>query len=103
MIAVVEIGGNQHIVQVGDVIEVDNQNVEEGATIETEALLVSQKDGSKAKIGEPTVAGSKVTFKVLKHDRGEKIRVFKMKAKKHYARTHGFKSELSILETVSIA
>jgi large subunit ribosomal protein L21 len=103
MLAVVELGGKQYTVTVGQTIEVDNQDVEAGKTLEVAALLTSNEDGSDAKVGTPTVEGSKVTFKVIENFRDEKVRVFKMKSKKRYARTKGFRAALTQLEVISIA
>lgn len=103
MFAIVEIGGNQFTVKVGDIIEVDNQNTEIGSTIQVQPLLVSDEAGEAVKIGTPLVAGATVSFKVLEDYRGEKIRVFKMKSKKRYARTFGFRPEQTKLEVTAIA
>lgn len=103
MFAIVEIGGNQFTVKVGDIIEVDNQNAELGSVMEVQPLLVSSEDGSTVKVGTPVVEGATVSMKVLEDFRGEKIRVFKMKSKKHYARTAGFRPDLTKLEVTAIA
>lgn len=103
MIAIVEIGGHQFTVKVGDIIDVDNQNSEVGTTITTEPLLVSDEEGKDVTIGTPTIKGGKVSLKVLEDYRGDKIRVFKMKSKKRYARTFGFRPERTTLEVISIA
>ena len=103
MLAVVELGGNQFIVRKGDIIDVKKQDIEEGKKITQEALLVSDADGKDVKIGTPFVTGSKVEFKVLEQYKGEKVRVFKMKAKKRYSRNKGFRPHLTKLEVLSIA
>jgi len=103
MFAIVEVGGNQFTVKVGDIIEVDNQNTEIGTTIEAQPLLVSDVEGKDVRIGTPFVEGMKVSLKVIEDYRGDKIRVFKMKSKKRYARTYGFRPELTTLEVTSIA
>lgn len=41
-------------------------------------------DGENVKVGAPTVAGAKVVAKVVAHGRGEKVRIFKMRRRKHY-------------------
>jgi len=51
-----------------------------------EAMLISDVEGKETKVGVPTVAGSKVEFKVLEQFKGEKVRVFKKKSKKRYTR-----------------
>lgn len=55
MIAVVEIGGKQYTVEKGQVIDVDNQNLEAGKTLEVTPLLVASKDGKDVKVGTPKV------------------------------------------------
>lgn len=103
MLAVIELGWNQFTVKVGDIIDVKKLSKNEGETVETSALLVSDEEGKDVKVGTPLVDGSKVTLKVLEEFRGEKIRVFKMKAKKRYARTIGFRPDLTKLEVTAIA
>ncbi len=103
MLAVVELGGNQFMVQKGDIIDVKKQAVEENKKFTTQALLVSDPDGKNLKVGTPLVKDSKVEFKVLEQYKWEKVRVFKMKAKKRYMRNKGFRPHLTKLEVVSIA
>lgn len=103
MIAIVEIGGKQYTVKAGDVIDVDNRNEEVGAKIAVSPLLVAKEDGSDVKVGAPVVEGAQVTFKVLENFKGEKVTVFKMKSKKRYARTRGFRAHLTKLEVVKVA
>ena len=103
MIAVIELGGNQFIVRKGDIIEVKKQDVEVGKTMSVEALLVAHAYGAEVKLETPTVAGSKVECKVLDQKKGEKVRVFKMKSKKRYARNKGFRPSITQLEILSIS
>ena len=103
MIAIVEIGGKQYTVKAGDVIDVDNRNEEVGAKIAVSPLLVAKEDGSEVKVGAPVVEGAEVTFKVVETFRGDKITVFKMKSKKRYSRTRGFRASLTKLEVVKVA
>ena len=103
MLAVIELGGNQFMVQKGDIIEVKKQDIEVGKKMSLEALLISDLDGKDVKVGTPTVSGSKVECKVLEQKLGEKVRVFKMKAKKRYARNRGFRPSITQLEILSIA
>ena len=104
MLAVIELGWNQFIVKVWDVIEVKRQKEEEvGKNMTVEAMLISDEEGKDVKIGTPTIAWSKVEFKVLEEFKWEKIRVFKMKSKKRYARTSWFRPFLTKLEVLSIA
>ncbi len=103
MLAVVELWGNQFIVRQGDVIDVKKIDAEVNSTINTEALLISDAEGKETKVGTPVVEGSKVELKVVEQYKGEKVRVFKMKSKKRYARNRGFRPCLTKLEVLSIA
>lgn len=103
MIAVLQISGHQYTVSEKMTIVVDNQNLEVGKVMTMEALLVASEDGKMTTVGTPTVAGSKVQLTVLENFKADKIRVFKMKAKKRYMRTYGFRAQKTRLSVDSIA
>lgn len=87
MYAIIKTGGKQYVVEEGKVISVEKLDVEEGAEVTfDEVLLVS---GDDVKIGAPNVAGAKVTGKVLEQGKERKIRIFKYKAKSNYRRRQG--------------
>ena len=78
MYAIIKTGGKQYVVEEGKVISIEKLDVEEGAEVTfDEVLLVS---GDDVKIGQPNVAGAKVTGKVLEQGKERKIRIFKYKA-----------------------
>ena len=87
MYAIIKTGGKQYVVEEGKVISIEKLDVEEGAEVTfDEVLLVS---GYDVKIGQPNVAGAKVTGKVLEQGKERKIRIFKYKAKSNYRRRQG--------------
>lgn len=87
MYAIIKTGGKQYVVEEGKVISIEKLDVEEGAEVTfDEVLLVS---GDEVKIGQPNVAGAKVTGKVLEQGKERKIRIFKYKAKSNYRRRQG--------------
>ena len=90
------------MVQKGDVIEVKKQDVEVGKKLSVEAMLLADADGKEVQVWTPLIAGSKVECKVLEQKKGEKVRVFKMKAKKRYMRNRGFRPSITQLEILSI-
>ena len=81
MLAVIELGWNQFTVWAGETIDVKRKVKEVNATFSMEAMLISDEEGKSTKVGVPTVAGSKVEFKVIEQFKGEKVRVFKKKSK----------------------
>ena len=103
MLAVIELGWNQFIVRKWDVIDVKRLIQFEGKkTGSIEALLISDEEGKETKIGTPVLEGSKVSFKILEEFKGEKVRVFKMKAKKRYSRNKWFRPTLTKIEITTI-
>lgn len=88
MFAIIETGGKQYKVQEGDVIYIEKLNGGEGESVTFDRVLaVSGKDGLVT--GAPVVSGATVTGKVEKHGKGQKIIVYKYKAKKNYRRKQG--------------
>lgn len=88
MYAIVETGGKQYRVQEGDTLFVEKLAVEPGETVALDRVLAVEKDG-QLRVGTPSVEGARVTFKVVRHGKGQKIIVFKYKAKKNYRRKKG--------------
>lgn len=88
MYAVIVSGGKQHRVEQGEVLRLEKIEAATGDTIEFDRVLMVG-EGADVKVGAPLVAGSKVTAEVVNHGRGEKIRIIKMRRRKHYRKTQG--------------
>jgi len=101
MYAVVETGGKQYRVAVGDKLMVEKLDVEEGANIELDRVLMVCNEGD-VEVGTPVLDGTAVAAKVLKQGRGEKIKVFKFKRRKKYRKTQGHRQAFTQLEILSI-
>ncbi len=101
MYAVIETGGKQYRVAPGDTVRVEKLAVEAGQSINLEKVLLVQ-DGKDIRIGKPIVEGASVKAKVVSHGRGEKIRIFKMKRRKHYRNQAGHRQGYTELEITSI-
>ena len=100
MLAVIKTGGKQYLVQPGDKIKVEKLDTEEGKEVSFSEVLLLEKN-KKIEIGMPLVKDAKVTAKVLKHGKGEKLIIFKYKPKKRYKRKIGHRqifTEIEILE-----
>lgn len=88
MYAVIETGGKQYKVSEGDVITVEKLKLSEGDTVEFDRVLaVSGENG--VKIGTPVVENAKVSGSVLEIGKGEKVIIFKYRAKKDYRKKQG--------------
>ncbi len=103
MLAVIELGGNQFTVRTWDIIDVKKLAKEVWDSLTVESMLLSDEEWSDVKVGTPFVSWSKVELKVLDQYKWEKVRVFKMKAKKRYVRNKWFRPHLTKLEVLSIA
>jgi len=101
MFAIIESGGKQYRVAPGAALEVERLGSEPGATVEFDRVLLIGDDGA-VQVGSPTVAGAKVLAHVLDHDRGEKVIVFKYKAKSNYRRRTGHRQALTRVRITEI-
>ncbi len=88
MYAVLETGGKQYRVQVGDEINVEKLGIEAEQEVVFDKILVVG-EGSDVKVGAPYVEGASVKGTVLENGKGKKIIVFKYKAKKDYRKKRG--------------
>ena len=101
MYAIIESCGKQYKVAEGDVVFFEKLDVEEGKKVTFDnVVLVS--DDKKVEVGAPYVKGVKVEGKVVSHGKGEKILVYKYKAKKNYRRTQGHRQPYTKVEITKI-
>lgn len=101
MYAVIESGGKQYRVSVGDKLRVESLAVTEGETLDLDKVLAIS-DAGDLKVGTPHLGDTKVQATVLAHGRGDKIRVFKMKRRKNYRRHYGHRQNYTELEITAI-
>lgn len=101
MFAVFESGGKQHRVAEGDVVRLEKLDVAEDSTLEFDkVLLISSDEGTE--VGNPHVAGAKVTARVVSQERDPKVRVVKFKRRKNYHRNLGHKQHRTVVQISSI-
>ncbi|MFN3712581.1 MAG: 50S ribosomal protein L21 [Alcanivoracaceae bacterium] len=88
MYAVIKTGGKQYRVEQGDVLRIEKLEVGTGENVDfDEVLLVA--DGDNINVGQPLLAGAKVTAEVVSQGRHDKIRIIKFRRRKHYRRQAG--------------
>jgi large subunit ribosomal protein L21 len=88
MYAIIKAGGKQYKVQSGEQVRVESLQGEVGAKVAFgEVLLVGA--GESVKLGAPLVSGAKVNATIVSHGRGDKVKIFKLRRRKHYAKTQG--------------
>ena len=97
MYAIIRTGGKQYRVAEGETIYVESLEAPAGESITLGEVLMVGGEGDKTKIGAPFLSGAKVAATVVESGRGEKIRVFKYKKRKHYRRTRGHRQGYTAL------
>lgn len=101
MYAVVETGGKQYKLQVGDVVDVELLPAELGQEVDLERVLMLSDEGT-VKVGQPLVAGAKVRATVVGQVRGDKVVIFKYKPKVRYRRRLGHRQPYTRLSIEAI-
>lgn len=100
--AVVKTGGKQYRVQPGDTIRVEALPADAGDVVELDEVLLVSHDGVVT-LGSPTVPGARVKAEVVGSGRGDKIIVFKYKAKTRYRRKRGHRQSYTDLKVTDIS
>jgi large subunit ribosomal protein L21 len=88
MYAIIKTGGKQYRVQSGAQLRVEALPADVGAAVSFDQVLLVG-EGDAVKVGAPYVAGAAVKATVMSHGRGEKVRIFKMRRRKHYQKSQG--------------
>ena len=102
MYAIIKAGGKQYKVQSGEQVRVESLEGDVGAKVSFgEVLLVGA--GDAVKLGAPLVAGAKVNATIVSHGRGDKVKIFKMRRRKHYAKTQGHRQNYTDIRVDAIA
>ena len=100
MFAIVQTGGKQYKVSEGDVVRVEKLELEVGSKVKFDVLLTS--DNGKIVAGNPVVKNVTCTAEVVEHGKGDKIVVYKYKAKKNYRRKQGHRQPYTAVKIVEI-
>ena len=101
MYAVVKTGGKQYRVVAGDKLKVEQIPADVGAEVVLDQVLMVG-EGETVRLGQPNVAGATVKATVVAHGRGEKIRIFKMRRRKHYQKHQGHRQNYTELQIDAI-
>jgi len=92
MYAIIKTGGKQYKVQAGEQIRVEGLAGDVGSSISFgEVLLVGA--GDSVKLGAPLLSGASVKATIVSHGRGEKVKIFKMRRRKHYQKSQGHRQD----------
>jgi large subunit ribosomal protein L21 len=101
MYAVIKTGGKQYKVAPGEKLKVETLLADVGAEIVLDQVLMVG-EGDSIRVGQPMVAGAAVKATVVGHGRGDKVRIFKMRRRKHYQKHQGHRQNYTELKIDSI-
>ena len=102
MYAVIKTGGKQYRVTVGEKLKVEQIPADIDSQLDLDQVLMIA-DGDDVTIGNPVIAGAKVTVSVVSHGRGGKIRIFKMRRRKHYQKHQGHRQNYTEIRVDAIS
>ncbi len=102
MYAVIKTGGKQYRVAAGEKIKVEQIPADVGSEITIDQVFMVG-EGDAVKIGTPVVAGASVKATVVSHGRHDKIKIFKMRRRKHYQKHKGHRQNYTELRIEAIS
>ena len=97
MYAVIKTGGKQYKVAAGEKIKIEQIAADVGQEITIDQVL-AVGNGADLKVGTPLVTGASVVATVLAHGRHDKVRIFKMRRRKHYQKRQGHRQNFTEIQ-----
>ncbi len=101
MYAVIKTGGKQYRVANGEKLKVEQIPADIGQEIVLDQVLMVGI-GSDVTVGAPLVAGATVKAKVVSHGRADKVKIFKLRRRKHYQKHQGHRQNYTEIEISAI-
>ncbi len=102
MYAVIKTGGKQYKVAEGEILKVEKLKASEGEPVDITDVLLIEKDG-EVTLGSPFIEGAKVTAKILRHGKEDKVTIIKMKRRKDYRKKQGHRQNYSEIQIEQIS
>ena len=99
MFAIVESGGKQYRVAEGDVVRLESLKAQPGDTVDLNVMMLG---GDSVQVGTPLVDGASVKAEVVEHGRGDKLYIYKFKAKSNYRRKNGHRQSYTEVRITEI-
>jgi large subunit ribosomal protein L21 len=102
MYAVIQSGGKQHRVKEGQVVRLEKIDLEKGATIDFDKILMVG-EGEDLALGAPYLDKAKVSGEVVEQGRGKKIKIVKFRRRKHSRKQMGHRQWFTEVKITSIS
>jgi large subunit ribosomal protein L21 len=101
MYAVVKTGGKQYRVAAGEKLRIEQIPADIGSEVVLDQVLMLA-EGDAVRVGTPLVSGASVKVTVLAHGRGDKVRIFKLRRRKHYQKRQGHRQNYTEIQVSAI-
>lgn len=103
--AIFRTGGQQYRVSAGDVLRLATIAGDAGQDVVFDQVLavLGAASSGETTLGQPLVQGAKVTAQIVRHDRGEKLVIFKFKRRKRYKRKNGHRQNFTEVKITGIS
>ena len=102
MYAVIKTGGKQYKVAAGEKIKVEQIAADVGQEVVIDQVL-AVGNGADLKVGSPLVAGASVKATVVAQGKHDKVRIFKMRRRKHYQKSQGHRQTYTELQIDAVS
>ena len=102
MYAVIRTGGKQYKVAAGEKIKVEQIAADVGQEVVIDQVL-AVGNGADLKVGSPLVAGASVKATVLAQGKHDKVRIFKLRRRKHYKKSQGHRQTYTELQIDAVS
>lgn len=102
MYAIFQAKGKQFRAEPEATLRIPKLDAEPGQTVHFDEVLLGEREGGEILVGRPALAGANVSAEVVRHGKGEKIVVFKMKRRKNYRRKQGHRQQFTEIRVVDI-
>jgi len=99
--AIFATGGRQFRAEPGRTLRIPRVEAEPGSTVVFDRVLFAS-DGKRGKVGTPAVKGARVTAEVVRHGRGEKLRIFRFARRTGYRRHAGHRQDFTEIKISDI-
>jgi large subunit ribosomal protein L21 len=94
-------GGHQFRAEPGKTVQIPLLEAEPGAKVTFDRVLLTS-DGKKVHAGQPTVRGAKVTAEVVRHGKGEKVRIYRFARRAGYRRHAGHRQPFTEVKIADV-
>jgi large subunit ribosomal protein L21 len=102
MYAIIKTGGKQYRVEAGLKLKIEQIPADIGSELLIDQVLMIA-DGENVSMGQPMLSGASVKATVLGQGRHDKVRIFKMRRRKHYQKHQGHRQNYTEIQITGIS